>query len=160
MTRYVEREFLSTKYKEFLKKDNESLLFLRQLKRLGIPDPQCDRALSHYWAFYAERVRLQAEGAVLPSAWESRNSQLHQRWQMIADSTTFKEPEGTQEDLLARKILAETLHGSYTAKLGDHETTHPYFTSGNYHDLANQPKHVCFVYWHPAFDPLNGDEKK
>jgi hypothetical protein len=56
MTRYVERDFLSAEYKEFLKEDTASHLFLRQLKHLDISDSQCDRALSHYWAFYAERV--------------------------------------------------------------------------------------------------------
>ena len=159
-TRYVERDIMSTQYQEFLKKDTASHFFLWQLQHLGLPEKYCDRALSHYFAFYAERVRLQAEGDVLPSAWASRNSQLHQRWQMIADSTALKEAQGTQVEDLARKTLAETLDGNYTAKLGDHETTHPYFTSGNYHDLANQPKYAYFVYWHPSFAPSNGDDKK
>ena len=159
-TRYVERDIMSTQYQEFLNKDTASHFFLWQLQYCGYTVTQCDRALSHYWAFYAERVRLQAEGDVLPSAWESRNSQLHQRWQMIADSTALREALGTQVGDLARKTLADTLYGDYTAKLGNHETTHPYFTSGNYHDLANQPKHSYFVYWHPTFATYNGDEKK
>lgn len=159
-TRYVERDIMSTKYQEFLKNDTASHFFLWQLQHLGLPDKYCDRALSHYWAFYAERVRLQAEGDVLPSAWDSRNSQLHQRWQMIADSTALKEAPGTQVEDLARKTLGETLDGNFTAKLGDHETTHPFFTSGNYHDLANQPRHAYFVYWHPRFATSNDDEKK
>lgn len=160
MTRYVERDIVSTQYQEFLKKDTASHLFLRQLQHFGVTDQHCDRALSHYWAFYAERVRLQADGDVLPSAWDSRNSQLHQRWQMIADATALEVASGTKEEVLARKTLAKTLDGSYTAKLGEHDTKQPYFTSGNYHDLANDPKHTCFVYWHPSFAPSNGDDKK
>lgn len=151
---------MSTQYQEFLKKDTASHLFLWQLKRVGLPDEGCDRALSHYWAFYSERVRLQTEGDVLPSAWNSRNSQLHQRWQLIADNTTLEKVPGAQEEDVARKILMKTLDGSYTAKLGDHDTSHPYFTTGNYHDLANQPNEACFVYWHPSFAPSKGDGKK
>jgi hypothetical protein len=158
MERYVERDFVSTQYKEYLKNDKKSHLFLRQLQHLGIPVAQCDRALEHYWAFYAERVRLWSEGDVLPSAWDSRNGHLHQRWQMITDSIALEEPPGTQEEVLAKKVLAKTLNGDFTAKLGDHDTKQPYFTSGNYHDLANQPQHACFVHWHTSFAPKKGGE--
>lgn len=153
MARYVDRPLLSTTYKQYLSADGNAHYFLKQLQHLGADDDLCDRALSHYWGFYSERVRLQSEGDVLPKAWDERNAQLHERWEMIGDSVKLAADVDVSQDVLARKILAETIHGSYTAKLGSHDTSNAYFTSGNYHDLANQPEHVHFVHWHATFAP-------
>jgi flagellar biosynthesis regulator FlbT len=160
MARYVERPLMSTSYKDLLQKNGSDHLFLRQLQQLGVDNELCDRSLSHYWGFYAERVRLQTEGDVLPTAWDARDELLHQRWQMIGDSSKLEAEAGIPEDVLAKKILAKTLDGSYTAKLGLHETSHAYFTSGNYHDLANQPEHTRFVHWHSSFAPKKKDGGK
>lgn len=151
MARFVERPLLSTAYKTFLKNNSNEHLFLKQLQHLGSSIDVCDRALEFYWGFYAERARLQTEGDVLPTAWDERNEMLHQRWQIIGDSAKMEAEPGSSEDVLARKIFAKTIDGNYTAKLGLHETFQPYFTAGNYHDLANQPDHSCFVHWHSIF---------
>ncbi|MGH8761607.1 MAG: ABC-three component system protein, partial [Nitrosospira sp.] len=153
MARYVERPLISTSYKDLLSKNNGDHVFLTQLQQLGVTNEQCDRALDHYWGFYSERVRLQTEGDVLPTAWDARNEQLHERWQMISDSCKNEVEVNTLETTLAKRILAKTLDGSYTAKLGVQDTSHAYFTSGNYHDLANQPEHSCFVHWLSLFAP-------
>jgi hypothetical protein len=160
MKRFVDRPLMSTTYQELLNRNGDDHLFLRQLQRLGVDNKVCDHALSHYWGFYAERVRLQAEGDVLPTAWEERNALLHQRWQMMGDSTKLEADSGTTEEVLDKKILAKTLDGNYTAKLGLHDTSQPYFTSGNYHDLANQPEHTCFIHWHSSFAPKNKNGEK
>lgn len=160
MARFIEKPLLSTSYKDLLEKNNNDHLFLRQLQHLCVPNEQCERALSHYWGFYAERVRLQVEGDILPTAWDERDELLHQRWQMIGDSVKLEEDTSTQENILARKILSKTLDGNYTAKLGLYETSHAYFTSGNYHYLANQPEHTYFVHWHSSFAfNRKGDEE-
>lgn len=159
MERYIERPLLSTSYKELLKNNNCDHLFLKQLHQVGVPDKYCDRALAHYWGFYAERIRLKDEGDVLPSTWDARNELLHQRWQTIEENTMLETDEKTTEDALAKKILVKTMDVNYTAPLGSQATSHHYFTYGNYHDLANQPEHACFVYWHPSFTPENKEEK-
>lgn len=152
MNRFVEQPFLSVAYQHLMKEHEGSHLFMRQLQHVGYPPDACLRALSHYWAFYAERIRLQSVGDILPSAWDSRDDQLHQRWQAIADQTTLTEVGG-DELVLAKKILAKTLDGSYTAPIGGQATTHPYFTHGNYHALANEASYECFVHWHSSFKP-------
>lgn len=159
MDRYLERPLFSTSYKEFLKTNKHDHLFLEQLQRLGMPEKICDSALEHYWGFYSERIRLQIEGDVLPSVWDARDQALHQRWQMIGDSVAIEADTNATEDSLAKRTFAKTINGSYTASLGNHATTQPYFTSGNYHNLANQPDHACFVYWHLSYKPQKKDDE-
>lgn len=161
MKRFVDRPLMSTPYQELLKKNGNDHLFLRQLQRLGVDNRACDHALSHYWGFYAERVRLQAEGDVLPTAWNDRDEQLHQRWQTIGDNVKLEADASDKEEVLDKKVLAKTLDPDYLAKLGLNDTNNAYFTTGNYHDLANKSEHTCFVHWHSSFAPKNkGDGKE
>lgn len=161
MARYVEQPLFSTSYKQYLNSDENSHYFLKQLQHLGADSSMCDRALSHYWGFYAERIRLQSEGDILPKAWNERNSQLHERREMIGESVKLEADVDVSQDVLAKRILAKTIVGDYMAPLGLHKTSNAYFTSGNYHDLANQPAHTYFIHWHPKFAPnTNGKEKK
>lgn len=154
MTRYTERPLISLALGDFLKSDERNHLFLKQLQRIGGSAEQCDRALSHFWGFYAERVRLQDQGDILPDAWNVRNAELHARWQQIMDNANMlyaaKGP-----DTVAKYVYTNTLDGTYKAKLGLHDTSQPYFTLGNYHDLANRQTAACFVHWHSEFSPQN-----
>lgn len=159
MERYRERPLLSTPYKELLKNNNRDHVFLKQLHQVGVSDSYCDNALDHYWGFYAEKVRLQDEGDVLPSAWDARDQLLYQRWKTIGGNVILDSDENTTEVKLAKKILAKTLDSNYTAPLGHQATVHHYFTHGNYHDLANRPEHASFVHWHPSFTPQNKEEE-
>lgn len=158
--RYIERPLVNTAYQDYLKDNPDDHVFLRQMKRIGLPDDICDRALSHYWGFYAEKIRLQKEGDVLPNAWVSRDQQLHERWQVIGDSVAAEIVEVQDEEKTSRKIYSRTIDGSYLAKLGMHDTSYPYFTSGNYHELANKPDYAQFIFWHSSFIPkVDKDEQ-
>jgi len=160
MTRYVDRPLMSTPFKDLLNKNGNDHLFLRQLQQLGINNEACDRALCHYWGFYAERVRLQEQGDVLPTAWNDRDEQLHQRWQTIGDNVKLEADSSVNEEVLNKKVLVNTLDPDYLAKLGMNDTNNTYFTTGNYHDLANKPEHACFVHWHSSFAKHNKDGEK
>jgi len=157
MKRFVDRPLMSTSYQKLLNKNGNDHLFLRQLQRLGVDNKVCDHALSHYWGFYAERVHLQAEGSVLLTDWNDRDEQLHQRWQIIGDNVMLEADSSVNEEVLDKKVLAKTLDPNYLAKLGLNDTNNTYFTTGNYHDLANQPEHTCFVHWHSSFAPKKND---
>jgi hypothetical protein len=143
--RFCENPIFSTSYKKYLENDTINHLFLRQLHHLKINEKHCKYALGHYWGFYAENVRLRVEGDVLPSAWDARNQLLYERWKSIGMSVETEAEESISEDRLARSIFSRTLDGNYTAPLDGHPTSHPYFTSGNYHDLANKTDHDCFI---------------
>lgn len=160
MARYVDQPLFSTSYKQYLNADGNSHYFLKQLQHLGADSKICDRALSHYWGFYSERVRLRSEGDILPKAWDDRNAQLHERREVIGDKVKFEADVGVSQDVLAKKILAKTIFDNYIAPLGLHPTSNEYFTSGNYHDLANQPEHRYFIHWHPTFAQNTNDKEK
>lgn len=160
MKRFVDRPLMSTSYQQLLEKNGDDHLFIKQLQRLGVDNKVCDHALSHYWGFYAERVRLQAEGSVLQTDWNDRDEQLHQRWQTIGDNVKLEADPSIKEEVLDKKILTQTLDPNYLAKLGLSDTNNTYFTTGNYHDLANKPEHACFVHWHLSFSPKNMDGEK
>ena len=160
MAKFVDQPLFSTSYKQYLNANDDSHHFLRQLQRLGADTTMCDKALSHYWGFYSERVRLRSEGEILPTAWNERNSQLHERWAMHRDTVKMEADPTVSNDKLGQRIFAKTIDGNYLAPLGLHTTSNLYFTSGNYHDLANQPGHAYFVYWHPEFAPTTKDEGK
>lgn len=148
--RFIEKPLMSTSYKEYLQRDNDEHLFLKQLISIGLPDMFCNMALEHYWGFYSEKVRLEDEGDVLPSEWEERNSALYERWKSISvDEETFN--SGFDEIELAKRTIHKTLDANYLAPLGENFTTHHYFTRGNYHYLANVEDGSYFVYWHNLF---------
>lgn len=158
MARFVDQPLFSTSYKQYLNTNGDSHHFLKQLQRLGASTTMCANALSHYWGFYAERVRLRSEGEILPTAWNERNSLLHERWAMHRDTVKLEADPSAGDDKLGIQIFAKTIDGNYLAPLGLHTTSNPYFTSGNYHDLANQPSHEYFVYWHSEFALPTKDE--
>lgn len=150
INKLIEKPLISTSYKEYLKKDNNEHLFLKQLFALGITERFCNLALEHYWGFYSEKVRLEDEGEVLPSEWEERNSVLYERWKSILiNEETFN--IGIDEIKLGRNTIAKTLDTSYLAPLGRNPTIHGYFTTGNYHYLANTEDNHYFVYWHSSY---------
>jgi len=160
MARYVDQPLFSTSYKEYLSAGGNEQLFLLQLQQLDANAAMCDRALSHYWGFYSERVRLQTEGDVLPTAWSARDELLHERWAMIRENVLLQAAMGACQKTIAKKILTTTIDGTYTAPLGLQETQNPYFTAGNYHDLANQKEQPHFVYWHEKFAPTKDSGEK
>ncbi|WP_175692295.1 ABC-three component system protein [Burkholderia ambifaria] len=157
--RYLERSLASIAWRDYHKGDAKDLLFIAQLQHLQLSDDYCTRALSHYWSFYSERIRLLQAGIVLQRAWNARDGALHQRWQSIRDEhLEFEEVADTGNSMTAAKRIArDTLSGDHRAPLGGRETSEPYFTLGHYHDLANRQEDDVFVYWHDAFAPSKDD---
>ncbi|MEQ5840450.1 hypothetical protein N0A02_13540 [Paraburkholderia acidicola] len=164
MDRYLERSLTSTRWRDFQRENTTQLMFVAQLKHLGMPDEYCDRALSHYFGFYAERVRLLKAGEVLPEAWASRDAELHQRWEGIRDGVCLMTEENYAADdiAVAKSILRATLDANHRAKLDGRDTSQPYFTWGNYHELANKPDDERFVFWHETYAPKSeqADDEK
>lgn len=148
--RYVEQPLISTKYRQYLSTSNGSHLFIEQLTYLGLPDNYCNKALEAYWGFYSEKVRLEDEGEVLPSQWETRNSALHDRWTHINNNVqTFS--TSTDDIHISKQTIQQTLDPNFLAPIGENKTMHPYFTIGNYHYLANLPEYQYYIYWHSIY---------
>ncbi|TBL74435.1 hypothetical protein EYY94_13270 [Obesumbacterium proteus] len=148
---FIDQPKFKTSYKKYLENDDESHTFIRQLQDIGQNTDACTHALSNYWAFYAERVRLQDTGEIPPSSWEERNDELYNRWLNIKFS--FPEPESTPENRLLyfQEIYRGTMNSDYKASINGNSTENSYFTIGNYHELANYPEEELFVHWHDNY---------
>lgn len=158
--RYLDRPIMSTSFKNHMQGGSQDHLFLKQLVMLSVPTEHIDRQLESYWGYYAERIRLENSGVVLPSDWENREGELHSRWCNCRQNIEIEKIDSPDlnEDLCARKILRETLNSIYTANLGRHPTQHLYFTHGHYQALANDPDHPYFIYWHNQYKPHSIDK--
>lgn len=162
LDKYLDKDMLSTGFKEYVKSDSRDHLFLKQLSRIDVPAVHINDELDNYWAFYLERARLIDEGVVFPEDWESREFELHKRWKGYLRNITLANlgvPEQNSEKF-GRELFAKTVDPEYRAKLGSHATNNPYFTQGHYHQLANNPLNPYFVYWHDSFLSSDNNEKE
>ncbi|MCX4177662.1 MULTISPECIES: ABC-three component system protein [Paraburkholderia] len=150
--KYLDRPMVHVDFKNLVAQGGREFFFLKQLSRLDIPARIIDRHLGKYWAFYAERVRLEKEGFNQVD-WEAREDKLHQRWQDCRDNAEMELM--TRQDSTPEKVgvltLTKTLDENFKAALGRYETGNSYFTHGHYHQMANKPDDRYFVYWHPAY---------
>lgn len=147
--KFLEQRLLSTNFKKYLEESDNNHLFLKQLNALNLKQSFCNQALEHYWGFYAEKVRLEMEGEVLPSEWIDRDENLHERWKLIFNKKSMFYEE---DDIVGcKEILNETLSEEYHAPIGAQNTSQIYFTLGNYHYLANNEKNNFYIYWHSLF---------
>ncbi|QXB47205.1 ABC-three component system protein [Acinetobacter seifertii] len=147
--KFLEQSLLSTNFKKYLEESDNNHLFLRQLNALNLKQSFCNQALEHYWGFYAEKVRLETEGEILPSEWIDRDENLHERWKLIFNKKSMFYEE---DDIVGcKEILNETLSEEYHAPIGGQNTSQIYFTLGNYHYLANNEKNNFYIYWHSLF---------
>ncbi|VVE88149.1 ABC-three component system protein [Pandoraea bronchicola] len=152
--KYLDRPMMHVDFKNLVANSEHEFLFLKQLSRLEVPTKVMDRHLEKYWAFYVERVRLEKEGFNHVD-WETREENLHQRWQDCRDNAEMELM--TQADVtpeaIGRRTLTKTLDENFKAPLGRYETANSYFTHGHYHQMANEQDGRFFVYWHPEYGP-------
>lgn len=148
-SKYLEQSILSTNYKKHLQESDNNHIFLKQLNALNLSNDFCNLALKHYWGFYSEKVRLEEEGEILPSDWDDRDSNLHERWRLIVDKKSMDSDENDVN--YYKDIIKETLDNNYCAPLAKQATSQIYFTLGNYHYLANDNQSIFYIFWHPFF---------
>ncbi|EAA6849799.1 hypothetical protein DRZ06_24530, partial [Salmonella enterica subsp. enterica] len=127
---------------------------IEQLQYININTEQCNKALEHYWAFHAERVRLEDTGEIPLSAWRARDYALYERWEQIKDNieVTVNNNDSIES---SQEIYTKTL-SDYKANLNGMPTEYIYFTRGNYHKLANNSGNESFIHWHNNFKDHKG----
>ncbi|WP_034456912.1 ABC-three component system protein [Buttiauxella noackiae] len=146
---FIDQPIFNTEFKKFMEQDNSEHLFIKQLQSIDLSTESCNKALREYWAFYAERVRLQSSGEIPSSAWDEREYALYERWEQVREHIEIK-GDDTKSLPVLKKIYTSTV-GDYKASLNGHPTEYFYFTTGNYHDLAKSPHKDTFIYWHDDF---------
>ncbi|WP_233965947.1 ABC-three component system protein [Pectobacterium polaris] len=153
---FIDQPIFDTEYKKFMDNDDSDHLFIQQLQHININTEQCNKALEHYWAFHAERVRLEDTGEVPLSAWRARDYALYERWEQIKDSPSIVKTGNNNPIELSQEIYTNTLN-NYKANLNGIPTDYIYFTSGNYHKLANSSENEMFIHWHSNFKIHKGE---
>lgn len=151
MKKFIEQPWMSLDMSEYLSKEQSDHFFLRQMKGFGMPDNICNKAVGHYWGFYAERVRLIDEGDVPATDWIARDAELHDRWQQTLGNLELLKQDDESDLMFARKLFTVTLDGKHFVNLGNYQTSNWYFTAGNYHALANYKDGAHYIYWHSDF---------
>ncbi|MGH1500768.1 ABC-three component system protein [Yersinia proxima] len=157
LKKYIDRDILSVNFKKYIE-TNQDMEFINQLTLLNLPTDYIDNQLTSFLGFYAERVRLQNEGYILPNYWEDREKKLNTRWKDISQDIEIEEIDNPSNELKGkyRKVLRKTLDQEFKEKLGENETNHSYFTKGHYHDLVNNISNSHSIYWYR----LNHNDKK
>ncbi|HCC5837225.1 ABC-three component system protein [Citrobacter farmeri] len=152
---FIDQPIFDTEYKKFMDNDNTEHLFIEQLQYININTEQCNKALEHYWAFHAERVRLEDTGEIPLSAWRARDYALYERWEQIKNNI---EVTGDKNNSIesSQEIYTKTL-SDYKANLNGMPTEYLYFTRGNYHNLANYSENETFIHWHSNFKDHKGE---
>lgn len=153
---FIDQPIFDTEYKKFMDNDNSEHLFIQQLQYINLSIEHCNKALEHYWAFHAERVRLEDTGEVPLSAWRARDYALYERWEQIKDSTNIIKDDNSNSIELSQEIYTNTLK-NHKATLNGVPTDYIYFTTGNYHKLANSIENEMFIYWHRNFKDSKGN---
>lgn len=149
LVRYIDRDIFSDDFQNNIL-ENRDFDFIRQLVNLELPESYIDDQLKAYFGFYAERVRLQNEGYVLPTDWDNRERKLNTRWKSISQQIEIEEIDNPipKEKTKFRKILNRTLTPEFKENLGNYETNNTYFTHGHYHDLVNNTANRNNIYWY------------
>lgn len=124
--RLCEQPWLNLELKEYMSRDRDELFFLKQIERLDVKEKVWNRAVEHYWGFYAERTRLLEIGDVLPQDFDARNSQLFERWATILSNVEMAALDDeddldveTAQRKQARTVYMKIIDGKYCAPLGD-----------------------------------------
>lgn len=153
LEKYIDRDLFSTEFKKYLQENSNDHLFIKQLAFLSLTADEIDDQLNYYWGFYSERIRLMDEGDVLEDDWQKREKELLERWKICRRNARIE--CRNNPEILGKKVFITTLDATYKGMLGSYNIQNLYFTHGQYHFLANDPMHDCYIYWHDNFKKEN-----
>lgn len=134
---------------------NDSRLFVHQLRDLGIGANRIRNAILDYYRAFEQRSEWARENLLVSGEIEDFESRLIDEWVRYRDVLLDELGEERADNLLAtvgikiyRWVELET--GNYSALRIRPKVDEPFVVRGSYHILANaHPKPS--VYWHPEF---------
>ncbi len=124
--------------------DSRARAFVERLLDIELEGEDIDQAIEDFVRFGAERLRLSAEGDVVPDDWANFFDELEDRWRGILRRYR-RNRNGEIAEAIGRNIYSDTVEGDYRASLGREPTENRYFTAGGYHTSAEAGR----VHWHP-----------
>lgn len=132
--------------------DNDSRLFVIQLREIDIGSARIQTAIYDYYRAFQQRSSWARENVLIEGEVEEYEERLIEEWERY-QSMVFE----TLEEESAEEILINTGKELFkwvefgTDKLRIRErVSEPYVVRGNFHILANH-RPVPRVYWHPRF---------
>lgn len=126
------------------REESRARAFVERLLDIELQGEDINQAIEDFVRFSAERLRLSAEGDVVPDDWVSFFDELEDRWRRILHRHRRNRKDEAPE-AIGRSIYSDTVEGDYRAPLGREPTEHGYFTAGGYHTSADAGR----VHWHP-----------
>jgi len=144
--------FRGAKPNEKIDPENDPLLFVTQLREIGIKPNRIQNAILDYYRAFKQRSSWARENVLVEGEVEEYEDLLVDEWGRYRD-VIFED----LDDDCAENLLKEA--GKELYKWAELNTDHlrirervsePYVVRGNFHILANQ-RPTPRVYWHPRF---------
>lgn len=138
-----------------INEDNDSRLFVVQLREIGITSNRIRNAIVDYYRAFEQRSSWARESLLVSGEIEEYEDRLVDEWSRYRD-VVFEELHGESADavlLEAGKALyrwVDLESGSSSTLRIRERVTEPYVVRGGFHILANN-RPLPRVYWHPRF---------
>ncbi|MEY8798738.1 ABC-three component system protein [Leisingera sp. XS_AS12] len=135
--------------------DDESRLFVRQMRAIQLTDGMVRNATSDFYRAYAQRSRWSRENLILEDELSGYDSKLEDSWRRRFESELLMENAASSMEkvMLGRRVFLWATQESTPLR----NVVEKWITAGSYHGLADQKK----VRWHPEFgDPVEPSQEQ
>ncbi|AUZ83719.1 ABC-three component system protein [Methylophaga nitratireducenticrescens] len=141
--------------REEIDAENDSRIFVMQLREIGISSHRIRNAILDYYRAFEQRSEWARENLLVSGEIEGYEDRLVDEWGRYRDVVFEELDDSSAEDVLlnAGKELfkwADQQSGNYESLRIRTRVTEPYVTRGSFHILANSSPEPR-VYWHPQF---------
>ncbi|MGE5435888.1 MAG: ABC-three component system protein [Syntrophothermus sp.] len=132
--------------------DNDTRLFVVQLKKLGLSPARIERAICNYYRAFNQRSAWARENVLLEGEVEIYEELLVDEWSEYKEVAFEKIKDDSSEDMMqkAGRDLYNWAQFETDRLRIRPEVSEPYVVRGNFHILANE-KPLPRIYWHPLF---------
>lgn len=141
------RETLDVKKYSF---DDETRVFVRQMRAIKITDGMVRGATSDFYRAYAQRSRWARESLILEDELSNYDEKLRDAWRRKFDEVSLMDDAKNEEEriLQGRRVFLWATQESTPLR----NVVEKWITAGSYHGLADRHQ----VKWHPDFDSAEG----
>ncbi|WP_367599118.1 ABC-three component system protein [Pseudomonas fulva] len=144
--------FEKTEFAQWAEKiDPADMLFVQQLNKINMPNSLLMKQFSFFCGAYSERIRLLAQGHVLPKDFDSAERVLSDRWEAINDRHQLDTMKSSDQYDIAdyRNVMTKTLFpDAFSMRVGRVNSSAQYLFSGTYHWMANGEETDSPIHWH------------
>jgi len=132
--------------------EDESQIFVKQMRIVGLDDRVVRRGAQHYYRAFAQRSKWAREQLLLDTDLSRYDARLGDHWERRLDEELGTNPTGSEEEkkLLGRRLCLWASQQSIPLR----NVVEAWITAGSYHGLSGRLK----VGWHPDYRTILGQE--